>query len=140
MAITRSARLMSEIGGNRAEYPDAQGLQCVAGTAPVSFESGQVHRAKIPWHCNRHLRYAVHLWADCSRKFCAWAQAYYQAQRGKGKSHACALRCLAHRWLEIIGGMTRTHTTYNAEHHLREIQKHGSYLLRLINTPAPKTL
>src|SRR6185295_3678501 len=45
--------------------------QCMAGTAPVSFESGQTRRAKIRWHCNRHLRHAVHLWSDCSRKYCA---------------------------------------------------------------------
>src|SRR5205085_71943 len=87
-------RLLSEIGTDREQYLDAQGLQCVAGTAPVSFESGKTRRAKIRWHCNRHLRHAVHLWAACSRKFCAWAGTYYKAQREKGKSHACALRCL----------------------------------------------
>ena len=122
---------MSEIGGNRAEYPDAQSLQCVAGTAPVSFESGQVHRAKIRWHCNRHLRYAVHLWADCSRKFCAWAQAYYQAQRGKGKSHACALRCLGQRWLKILWRMWQSGQTYDETRHALNQQKHGSWVLQL---------
>jgi hypothetical protein len=69
-------RLLSEIGSDREQYPEAQGLQWVAGTAPVSFQSGKIRRAKIRWHCNRHLRHAVHLWADCSRKFCAWAGTY----------------------------------------------------------------
>ena len=124
-------RLMSEIGANRAEYPDAQSLQCVAGTAPVSFESGQVSRAKIRWHCNRHLRYAVHLWADCSRKFCAWAQAYYRAQRQKGKSHACALRCLGQRWLKILWRMWQNHRCYDEAFHALNQQKHGSWVLQL---------
>jgi len=95
---------------------------------------------KIRRACTLSLRATLHLWADLSRHYSAWAAAFYRAHRDKGQSHACALRCLAHRWLEIIGGMIRTHTTYNAEHHLREIQKHGSYVLRLINTPDPKTL
>ena len=128
-------RLMSEIGTNRQEYPTAQAMQCVAGTAPVSFESGQTRRAKIRWHCNRHLRHAVHLWSDCSRKFCAWAQAYYQAQREKGKSHACALRCLGQRWLKILWKMWQTGQPYDETLHARNQQKHGSWVLQL----KPKT-
>ena len=33
-------RMMSEIGSDRALYADAQSLQCLAGTAPVSYQSG----------------------------------------------------------------------------------------------------
>ena len=124
-------RLMSEIGADRGEYPTAQAMQCVAGTAPVSFESGKSRRAKIRWHCNRHLRHAVHLWSDCSRKFCAWAQAYYQAQREKGKSHACALRSLGQRWLKILWKMWQTGRPYDETLHARNQQKHGSWVLQL---------
>ena len=124
-------RLLSEIGADRNEYPTAQSMQCVAGTAPVSFESGQTRRAKIRWHCNRRLRYAVHLWSDCSRKFCAWAQAYYQAQRQKGKSHACALRCLGQRWLKILWKLWQTGQPYNEAIHALNQQKHGSWVLQL---------
>jgi hypothetical protein len=63
---TLGPRLLSGVGANREQYPDAQGLQCVAGTAPVSFNSGQIKRAKIRWHCDRFLRHTVHLWAGCS--------------------------------------------------------------------------
>lgn len=124
-------RLLSEIGAHRPEYPDAQSLQCVAGTAPVSFQSGQIRRAQIRWHCNRHLRHTVHLWSDCSRKFCAWAQAYYQAQRAKGKSHACALRCLGQRWLKILWKMWQTGRPYDETLHALNQQKHGSWVLQL---------
>ncbi len=124
-------RLLSEIGTHRPEYPDAQALQCVAGTAPISYVSGQVRRAEIRWHCNRHLRHAVHLWSDCSRKFCAWAQTYYQAQREKGKSHACALRCLGQRWLKILWKMWQSRQPYDEALHALNQQKHGSWLLQL---------
>jgi transposase len=124
-------RLLSEIGEDRGQYPQAQTLQCVAGTAPVSFSSGQVHQARIRWHCNRHLRHTVHLWADCSRRFCAWAQAYYQAQRQKGKSHACALRCLGQRWLKILWKMWQTRQPYDENLHALNQQRHGSWVLQL---------
>jgi transposase IS116/IS110/IS902 family protein len=128
-------RLLSEIGSDREQYPDAQGLQCMAGTAPVSFESGKTKRAKIRWHCNRHLRHAVHLWADCSRKFCAWAGTYYQAQRDNGKSHACALRCLGQRWLKILWKMWQSRQPYDETVHALNQQRHGSWVLQL----KPKT-
>jgi transposase len=124
-------RRLSEMGQDRHLFDDPQGLQCVAGTAPVSFQSGQVDRARIRWHCNKHLRYAVHLWADCSRKYCAWAQAYYQAHREKGNSHASALRRLGNRWLKILWTRWQEGQTYDSERHARNQQKHGSWLLQL---------
>jgi hypothetical protein len=77
------------------------------------------------------LRHTVHLWAGCSLKTCAWAAAYYTAKRAAGKSHACALRCLAQRWLKILWKMWQTHTPYDPEYHARNQQKHGSWVLQL---------
>jgi transposase len=131
VGATLGPRLLSGVGANREQYPDAQGLQCVAGTAPVSFNSGQMKRAKIRWHCDRFLRHTVHLWAGCSLKSCAWAAAYYAAKRKDGMSHACALRCLAQRWLKILWKMWQTHTPYDPEYHARNQQRHGSWVLQL---------
>jgi transposase len=124
-------RLLSEIGQDRSRYTDVAGLQCVAGTAPVSFQSGKIHQVNIRWHCNKHLRFAVHLWADCSRKYCAWAQTFYQAHRARGASHASALRRLGQRWLKILWTMWQERQLYNGERHARNQQKHGSWLLTL---------
>ena len=41
-------------------------VQCLAGTAPVSFQSGQIAKVHLRRACNKHLRHAVHLWADLS--------------------------------------------------------------------------
>jgi len=87
-------RLLAELGSVREIFPDAQSLMCVAGVSPVSYQSGQIRKSHIRWACNRVLRATVHLWADESRRTCAWAQAYYQAKRAQGHSHASALRCL----------------------------------------------
>jgi transposase len=116
-------RLLSEIGSDRSEYPDAQSLQCVAGTAPVSFQSGQINRAHIRWHCNRSFRHTVHLWADLSRKGCQWAAEYYARKRQEGKSHACALRCLGQRWLKILWRIWQNRTPYDDHSHAERLAR-----------------
>ena len=118
-------RLLAELGADRARFDTAQSLQCFAGTAPVSFSSGRVHRVKLRRACNRHLRAAVHLWADLSRPACAWARDYYQRHRDRGQSHACALRCLGQRWLKILWAMWQRRTGYDEARHLADRQRYG---------------
>jgi transposase len=128
-------RLLSELGQDRALYPDVEGLQCVAGTAPIRFQTGKLFKVRIRWQCNKHLRHAVHLWADCSRKYCAWAQAFYQAHRDRGSTHAAALRRLGQRWLKILWTMWQERKPYDGERHAKNQQKHGSWLLQLNHKP-----
>lgn len=125
-------RLLAEIGDDRALFPDAQALQCLAGTAPVSFQSGQIHRVHLRRQCNKFLRHTLHLWANLSRVCCPWAATYYTALRAKGKSHACALRSLGQRWLKIVWKMWQTRATYDADLHGRNQLKHGSWVLQLV--------
>ena len=127
-------RLLSEIGSDRALYEDASGLQCVAGTAPVSFQSGKIRKAQMRRACNRNLRHTMHLFAYTSVEQCTWARSYYDALREKGKSHAQALRCLGQRWLKIIWKMWQSKTPYNAELHLKNQIAHGSWILQLQTT------
>jgi transposase len=93
-------RLLAELGDNRQPFESAQALQCYAGTAPVSYQSGPIHKVRLRGPCDKVLRATVYLWVDCSRHSCPWAQTYYQTLRKQGKTHACALRCLGQRWRE----------------------------------------
>jgi transposase len=122
-------RLLGEIGSDRARFDDAGGLQCLAGTAPVSYQSGQIHKVHLRRHCNKSLRQAVHLWANLSRQSCAWAAVYYDQLRKRGKSHSCALRCLGQRWLKILWKMWQNRTRYDAELHTRNQLKHKALRL-----------
>ncbi len=106
-------RLLSEMGDDRGRFGDAQAMQCYAGSAPVTQKSGKTCRVQFRRSCNKQLRATVHLWANLSRAKCVWAQAYYQHKREEGKSYACALRCLAQRWLKILWKMWQTGTAYN---------------------------
>jgi transposase len=132
-------RLLGEIGADRNLFDDAQALQCYAGTAPVSYQSGKTRVTFIRWACNKHLRAAVHLWAGLSRNFCAWAQAYYQKKKTEGMSHSAALRCLGQRWLKILFAMWQEHARYDEARHTRNQVRHGSWVIALLTPTTPAT-
>ena len=124
-------RLLSEIGSDRALYQDPQGLQCMAGTAPVNYQSGKIHKVHIRRSCNKHLRHAMHMFADKSRAQSTWAAVYYSSLRERGMTHAQALRCLGQRWLKIIWKMWQSDTAYDAALHMRNQLAHGSWVLQI---------
>jgi transposase len=132
-------RLLAAIGSDPQRYGDHQVLQCLAGTAPINYQSGQMNKTHIRWACDKFMRHTVHLWANCFRKVSAWGQTYYQQKRQQGMSHACALRCLGQRLLKILFRMLADKKPYNAEFHALNQKKHGSWVLALVKKPAPQT-
>ena len=130
-------RLLSELGSVREVYPDPDALCCQAGVSPVSFQSGQINKARVRWACEVALRHTVHLWADCSRKKSAWAQAYYASKRQQGMSHAAALRCLGKRWLKVLWRLWQDRAPYNARVHEQSLKDHGSWVSALLPAAAP---
>lgn len=130
-------RLLGAVGSDPERYGSHEVLQCIAGTAPVSFQSGKISKVRVRWSCDKFMRHTVHLWADCFRKASAWGKAYYQKKRQEGMSHACTLRCLGQRLLKILFRMLKDKTAYNAELHALNQQKHGSWVIKLTSVPAP---
>jgi len=124
-------RLLGELVALKPLADMPQALQCLAGVAPVSYQSGKVSVVYLRHQCNRFLRHTIHLWVDISRHYCDWAGIYYAAHRKKGQSHACALRCLGMRWLKILAAMIRNQTPYDDALHARNQLKHGSWVLGL---------
>ena len=125
-------RLLGEMGANREAFASAEALQCYAGTAPVSDQSGKSRFVKIRRMCNQVLRCTVHLWVDQSRRECAWAEAYYREKKARGKGHAQALRCLGQRWLKILWRMWQERRPYDEALHMQSLAKSGSWVLGLI--------
>jgi transposase len=128
-------RLLGAVGTDPDRYGSHEVLQCIAGTAPVSYQSGKINKVRIRWSCDKFLRQTVHLWANSFRKASAWGTAYYEKKRAEGMSHACALRCLGQRLLKILFRIIKDRTPYDAELHARNQQKHGSWVLKLVNNP-----
>lgn len=103
LADRLAARIAGEIGDHIEQFTTPNGLQCYAGTAPVTRRSGRGAPviARRLAH-NRYLGTAVHQWAFCSLARSQWARQFYDSKIAKGKSHHAALRALANRWLEIL--------------------------------------
>jgi transposase len=106
-------RLLAEIGEDRSRYADAAGLQALAGTAPVAFQSGNYAKAHKRYACLKPLRNALYQFAWQSTLAEPWALAYYQRKRAQGKSHTMAVRALANVWVRIIYAMWLNHTCYD---------------------------
>jgi transposase len=124
-------RLMAAIGIDPDRYGSHQVLQAFSGTAPITYQSGQINKAKIRWACDKFLRSTVHLWANSFRRASIWGQVYYEKKRSQGMSHACALRCLGQRLLKIVFRMLCDKKPYDAELHARNQRQHGSWVLTL---------
>jgi transposase len=98
-----AARVAGEIGEHIAQFQTPNGLQCYAGTAPVTRRSGKSdHVVARRLAHNRYLGAAVHQWAFCSLQLSGWAREFYDTKITAGKSHHAALRALGNRWLELL--------------------------------------
>ena len=129
-------RLLAELGSVRQEYPDAESLMCQAGVSPVGYQSGQVEKCRLRRACNKVLRFTIHLWANASRKTCAWAQAYYAHKRAQGNTHASALRCLGKRWLKILWRMWQQRQPYDETRHCKNLERRRSPIWEKIKPAA----
>lgn len=128
--IKLAPRLLSECATLRSRFDNVTALECYAGAAPVRYQSGQIEIVKVRRACSKPLRYAVHLWANASRSKSTWAEVYYRRKREQGKSHACALRCLANRWLKILWRMMETGRPYDEAYHTRNQIQHGCWIFQ----------
>jgi transposase len=114
-----AARVAGEIGDHPQQFGSPNALACYAGKAPVTRRSGKselVVACRLA--CNRYLAGAVQRWAFCSLRQSGWAREFYDAQRGRGKTHQAALRALGNRWLEILWHCLHNHTLYDEATHV----------------------
>ena len=121
-------RLLAAFGANRDRFPKPVAMPQFSGIAPVTDRSGKTMRIHRRYACARFLLQTFHEFARCSRTQCAWAAAYYQAQRTAGKGHHAALRALAFKWLRILWRCWRDRVPYNEPQYLESLRRHGSPL------------
>lgn len=94
-------RLAVALGTDRTRWT-AETLQTFSGIAPVTVASGSSQWVHARWACPKFFRQTFHEFAESSLPHCAWAAAFYQLQRARGKKHHTAVRALAFRWIRII--------------------------------------
>jgi transposase len=127
-----AARMVGELGDNRDRYQDPSIAQCEAGTAPVTRTSANIRivyfrRARI-----RPLRDTLWQFAFSSTRHCAWARAYYDHARKRGKKHAEAIRMLGNVWLRIIIALRRTGRPYDEKVFLHARSSHAPAAVAIV--------
>ena len=129
-------RLLTAFGTDRSRHPTAQDMQAYAGIAPVIERSGKSCWTHWRWNCPKFLRQTFHEFAKNSIPYSAWARAYYEQQKQRGKGHNAAIRSLAFKWIRIIHRCWQTRTPYDEGLYLQALAQRGSPLVALLAAPA----
>jgi transposase len=116
-SVVTAAELLAEIGDRRERYSSSVPLEAIAGQSAVAVESGKKKVGSFRWACNKHLRSAVAVLADASRKHNPWAQKIYADAIARGKDHPHALRILGRAWLRVIWRLWQDRATYDPARH-----------------------
>lgn len=129
-------RLLTAFGTDRSRHPTAQDMQAYAGIAPVIERSGKSCWTHWRWNCPKFLRQTFHEFAKSTVIHSAWARAFYDLQKSRGKGHNAAIRSLAFKWIRIIHRCWQTRTPYDEGLYLQALAQRGSPLCALIAAPA----
>lgn len=122
-----AAGFISGFGDCRSKFGDASAIQALAGTAPVTIQSGPSRKVRFRTACNKPLRNLLQDFARQSamRGGSIWARGYLSNQIERGHSASRAYRALANRWVVIIFRMWQDHSLYDEDYHLRSIAQRG---------------
>lgn len=122
------AGFIGEFGDCRDKFKDAGALQALAGTAPVTIQSGLTKKTAFRFACNKPLRHLLQQFARQSAYpgGSAWARGYLANQFERGHSQSRAYRALANRWLVIIFRMWQDRSLYDENYHLCNIAQRGN--------------
>jgi transposase len=123
-------RLLVAFGEERDRYQSAQDLLRYAGIAPVQESSGKKSWVHWRWSCPKFLRQTFVEWALQTRKHSLWAEAFYQMQRQKGKTHQAAIRALAFKWIRIVFRCWQDKQPYDEVKYLMALKRKGSPLVQ----------
>ena len=98
----QGARLLGEIGDDRARFADARALKAYAGSAPTTRASGKSRAVFNRQVKNKRLASLGYQWAFCALTTSPGALAHYRRRRDRGDRHAAAQRHLFNRMLGMV--------------------------------------
>jgi len=110
--------LLAMLGDNRQRFPTQAVLQALAGTCPVTKQSGKSRFVTFRYACDHEFRQIVQQWAKLSIRQSPWAAGYYQMVRPHCRTENEAYRKLANRWLEILWRLWQNRQPYDEQRHL----------------------
>jgi transposase len=111
--------LLAKFGDDRERFPSASSLQSLAGTCPVTEQSGKGRRVVFRQACDHEFRQIVQQWAKASVSQSSWARTYWHSVREHARSSSHAYRCLANRPLAIGWKCWQSRQPYDEAIHLQ---------------------
>ncbi|MFE3112751.1 IS110 family transposase [Kitasatospora indigofera] len=111
LAALGGARVLAEIGDDRARFADAKALKAYAGSAPVTRASGKSRTVMVRRVKNQRLAAVGYVWACASLRASPGARAHYDRRRDAGDRHTSAQRNLYNRFLGCLHHCLTTSTT-----------------------------
>lgn len=133
-------RLSAVMGTDRARYASPEEIQEFSGIAPVTERSGKSKWTHRRYACPRFLHQTFVEYAGQTIMRSAWARAYYQECRRRGKAHNAALRALAFKWIRIIYRCWKERVPYDEQTYQATLARRGSPIARELESLATLAL
>jgi len=112
--------LLVKFGDLRDRFPRPADVQALAGTCPVTKQSGKRRFVSFRRGCDKEFRRIAQQFARASVRESGWASAYWHETRPSCRSNSLAYRKLANRWLAVIWKMWQTRQPYDEAYHLNQ--------------------
>jgi transposase len=112
--------LLAKFGDHRDRFPTPASIQALAGTCPVTQQSGKRKVVLFRRGCDREFRRIAQQFAKASVRQSGWALAYWRDARPHCRSDSDANRRLANRWLAIIWKMWQDRKAYDESYHIQQ--------------------
>jgi transposase len=116
--------LLSKFRDCRTRFPTPAVAQAIAGTSPVTSQSGQRKRVMFRVACDREFRYIASQFARSSVTQSSWAAAYFDTVQPRVAKKSQAYRSLANRWIAIIWRLWTDRVAYDETIHLQNRLAH----------------
>jgi transposase len=107
------ARVLAEIGDDRARFADARGLKAFAGSAPITRASGKKTVVLHRHIKNRRLTAVGSIWALTSLRASPGARRHFDGRRARGDWNHQAQRHLFNKFLGQLHHCLQTGQLYN---------------------------
>jgi len=115
--------LLVMLGEDRKRFPTHEHLQALAGTCPVTRQSGGRRTVYFRRACDHDFRFIAQQWARTAVAESDWVKTYYTQLRYKHAEND-TLRRIANRLLAILWRIWQDGTTYDEQVHLQNRLKH----------------
>lgn len=115
LSTVSGARLLAEIGDDRARFADPRALKAYAGAAPVTRTSGKARLVLHRRAKNKRAAAVGYTWAFAALTASPGARAHYDRRKSRSRRHPDALRHLFNRLLGCLHHCLQTRQTYNED-------------------------